>query len=149
MTSEDEEFYKDNCLRSCKATCTTTERIPSQVRSGMGARAAAALRRVHPFPPLVRFPPSDRPGLRGAHRPPLHVDSQLAQPRRTRAPRWSAPPRRIPSLKDPIGGVFLREAHHVSVEAQLALAYQAADPSHPRSVEHLLVRHMVPPAVGT
>ena len=38
-----------------------------QVRSGMGARAATALRRAHLSAPLPRPIPGDRPGLRWAH----------------------------------------------------------------------------------
>ena len=38
-----------------------------QVRSGMGARAATALRRAHLAAPLPGPIPGDRPGLRRAH----------------------------------------------------------------------------------
>ena len=38
-----------------------------QVRSGMGARAATALRRAHLSASLPRPTPGDRPGLRRAH----------------------------------------------------------------------------------
>ena len=39
----------------------------NQVRSGMGARAATALRRAHLSAPLPRPIPGDRPGLGRAH----------------------------------------------------------------------------------
>ncbi len=50
---------------------------------------------------------------------------------------------RVFGAKDPVSRILGGESHHVAIEAQLSLTFQARNPSHPRSIEHLLVRHVV------
>ena len=95
-------------------------RTVGKVRSGMGAYAAAARRRillatVHPRPPGRHSP--NRRKARHAHTP--QIGLHLSQPQNGRPPAWSSP-----SDLDKtglMGGVLRRLSRHMPVEAYLAL----------------------------
>ena len=87
-----------------------------QVRSGMGAYAVAARRRVHLATVLPRPPSGHRPGRRQArHARILQIGLHLTQPRSVWAPLGMDQP--LGSRKNPMGGILRREARHMPIEA--------------------------------
>ena len=89
-----------------------------QVRSGVGAYAGAARRRVHLATVLLRPPCGHRPGRRQArHARILQIGLHPTQPRGVWAPPRHGPAPRISTKKNPMGGILRRETRHMPIEA--------------------------------